>query len=521
MGLFEGECCLTTLPADKGATRASDQYSPALSAAEEEILRLKTMLLSARDDRVRDVQIHLAELIQLQQLKQKAEQDQLASQREKQQLEERLRHLEPLSIALANEVQRLTQDGDARTNELVQLEAAQKDVEQGLAKLSEDIQKLAHENNLVREERTRLEREAAEHLARQYEVRELTVQLQQERDRGLQSEERAQRTEKHLGDVRARLAKREQEMSQELAARDLLAQELALARRNFEVADHALRVLDQLHDIATRTSHIHRSPRPGLWSRTRTLSALRVIRRGIGIRSFIATERLRRELSNSPLFDAGWYLSQRPDLINQDALDHFLFHGIDEGTSPHPLIDVNWIAGSTGQNPQTALRSYLRHGRHTELRPTPLFDVNYYRKTAGLSASADALSHYLLYGHASGLSPHPLFDPVHYSSQLPRVARRDIDPFLHYTIHPFELDPHPLFSNEHYLRQHPELRALGISPLVHYLECGSREKTSPHWSFSGSAYLAQYPDVAAAELNPLLHYVLFGKAEGRHTQPAI
>ncbi|MEJ0075832.1 MAG: hypothetical protein WDO17_10350 [Alphaproteobacteria bacterium] len=399
-------------------------------------------------------------------------------------------------------------------------EAGQRAVEQALSDLSKDVQSPAHENNLVREERARLERQAAEHLARQHEVSDLKTRLQQAQDRRLRDEEQAKRTESQLEQVRARLAGREQALSQELVAQNRLAQELALARRNFEAADRAMRVADQLDDIAARTSGVEARTRARFWSRTRIVSALKRTRRSIGAGSFAATERLRRELGQSPLFNAAWYLSQRPDLSNQDPLDHFVSHGINEGISPHPLIDVDWIARSSGRDRRLALRSYLVSGRYTELRPTALFDVEYYRQTAQLDRSSDALSHYLLHGRAAGLSPHPLFDPAFYSSQLPKLARRrNIDPFLHHMLYPFEFDPHPLFSNEHYLGQHPELRTLGIAPLAHYLEYGLGEKTSPHWSFSGSGYLHRYEDVAAAGLNPLLHYALFGEAEGRRIDP--
>jgi hypothetical protein len=339
--------------------------------------------------------------------------------------------------------------------------------------------------------------------------------------RGFQDKNKdAARTEMQAHALSARLAEREKALSQEIAARERLNQELALTHRNFEIADRALRVADQFNEIAARTAPHHSTSRARVMRPKRTLSALKRTRRGFLSSSFVKLERLRRELRHSPLFNASWYLSQRPDLTDhEDPLDHFLSHGMDEGTSPHPLIDAGWMAENSGRSRQSALRSYLLSDRFAEIRPTALFDVEYYRRTARLAARSDGLSHYLTSGYSLGLVPHPLFDPAFYRSQLPRVARNNVDPFLHYVLYPFELDPHPLFSNEYYLRQHPELRQLGICPLVHYLEYGSREKTSPHWSFSGAAYLAHHRDVAASGLNPLLHYAVFGKAEGRRIDP--
>jgi len=347
----------------------------------------------------------------------------------------------------------------------------------------------------------------------------LAQNLAQERR---EREEQAARAEEQLGRYRVWLQDRERDLSQELVARGKLNQELGLVRRNAESAERTLRVADQLEGIAARTSPIG-APRTRLPAPKQIVSTLQRVRKGAGAATrFMAAERLRLELRASVLFDEAWYLSQRPDLqtAKHDPLNHFVLYGIDEGTSPHPFIDVDWIARSTGESHKSALRNYLLHGRRADLRPTPLFDVQHYRKIAGLSASDDALSHYLLHGRAAGLSPHPLFDRAYYSAQMPRLGRLNIDPFLHYVLYPFELDPHPLFSTQHYLSQHPELQKQGVNPLLHYLEYGFLEKTSPHWRFSGSAYLERHPDVAATELNPLLHYVIFGKVEGRKIDPA-
>jgi len=314
--------------------------------------------------------------------------------------------------------------------------------------------------------------------------------------------------------LRSQIARRDRELSLHLVARDQLAQELALARWSVELADKTVRIMNQLAGIAAHTSpgSAPTLQRRGTGGVRSTLRRLRqTTRTGV---SLFAIERLRRKLHHSPLFDVAWYVSQRPDLTPEsDPLDHFLFFGMNEGTSPNPLIHVDWLVSSTGQAREVVLRTYLLHGCHGESRPTALFDSDYYRRIAGLEASADALSHYLRFGRAAGLSPHPLFDPDFYRSQLPKLATWKTDPFLHYVLFPFELDPHPLFSNEYYLRQHPELRTLGVSPLVHYLEYGFREKTSPHPSFSGPAYLDRYKEVAKAGLNPLLHYVMSGRRE--------
>jgi len=333
-------------------------------------------------------------------------------------------------------------------------------------------------------------------------------------------EQQVNRAEAQVAQLRARLAERDRDLSGALASGHRAAQELAVARRNFELANRTLRVMFQLGEIATCTSPVGApsstaSPRRGI---SAALNRIRHVAKGRT--SFFAVERLRRAVEKSGVFDAAWYRHQRPDLPDkQDLLDHFIFYGIEEGTSPNPLIDVDWIAKSVGKSRDLALRMYLLHGRHTDLGATPLFDVTYYRASAGLGTGTDALSHYLRRGYSAGLSPHSLFDRAFYSSQLPKFEHRTFDAFVHYVHCPFELDPHPLFSTEYYLSQHPELPTLGICPLLHYLEYGCHEKTNPHASFSGRAYLDRYNDVAARGLNPLLHYVTFGKSEGRQIDP--
>ena len=324
---------------------------------------------------------------------------------------------------------------------------------------------------------------------------------------------RAEQANQTLEQQHARLQARE------LAIRNELTREVALVRAKFQKADRIIRIMDQLDEIARRTLPISRSGK-GLSPLSRAAVAINRARRGKRTgASFVASELLRHELRKSPLFNVSWYRSQRSDLRTTtfDLVDHFVLYGIEEGTSPHPLIDVDWIARSAGLARRSALQHYLLRGRRAVVRPTALFDVLQYRKIARLNASADALTHYLWRGRALGLSPHPLFDPVFYSRQLPNIALWNIDPFVHYVLFPFELDPHPFFSTGYYLSQHPELRARNISPLQHYLEYGTVEKTSPHPNFSGPAYLDSYPDVAAAVVNPLLHYIVFGRAEGRRT----
>ena len=451
-----------------------------VSDRNDEMQQLKIALLHARDDQVRDIRAHITQLAGLQSTLSDTEQARQAAQQENLHLQDKAARLQAELNTAGEALAELTEDSLAKKREISKL----------ITRLQETQRHLESAFTSLAEQRQR-------------------------------SEQQVSRSEDQLAGLRARLTDSDRDLSRELAVRDRLAQDLAVARRNYELVGRTLRVVTQLGEIAARTSPVT-SEGDESASRRQTRSALRLIREiAKSGTSFLSLERLRRAIGRSGLFDAAWYRSQRPDLAGeQDVLAHFILYGINEGTSPSPLIDVDWIAKSTGGGRAEALRDYLLHGRYTDCRPTPLFDVNHYRARAGLGGSADALSHYLRHGRAAGLSPHPLFDRSFYNSQLPKPAHKAVDAFLHYVLCPFELDPHPLFSTEYYLSQHPELRTAGISPLLHYVEYGFREKTSPHRRFSGPAYLSRHTDVAAAGLNPLVHYVMFGQAEGRRIDPA-
>lgn len=491
--------------------RPSEPVAPARS---DEIQQMKIALLSARNDQVRDLRAHLTRLTGLQSTLSETERAKQTAEQENRRLDSKNAHLQAELTTAEQAVAELSENRLANERQISKLTARVHDLQAELRSAEQAVAELS-ENRLANER----------------EISKLTARLQDTQKQlesalGALAEERelrkqqVSRSDAQLAQFRARLAERDRDLSRELAHGNELAQDLAVARRNFERAERALRLMMQLEEIAARTAPVSpASERPA--SQKQTAGTLRRIRRvAKGEISFLTLQRLRRAVKKSGAFDAVWYRHQRPDLTTeQDPLDHFIFHGIDEGASPNPLIDVDWISRSAGESRKAALRSYLLHGRHAELSPTALFDVRYYRAIAGLGATADALSHYLRHGRAAGLSPHPLFDPAFYVSQLPKHAGSTVDPFLHYVLCPLELDPHPLFSTEYYLGQHPELPTIGISPLVHYLEYGLRERTSPHRDFSGPAYLDRYSDVAAAGLNPLLHYVAFGKAEGRQIDP--
>jgi hypothetical protein len=92
-----------------------------------------------------------------------------------------------------------------------------------------------------------------------------------------------------------------------------------------------------------------------------------------------AEARLRAEIEASGYFNAEWYLSHYPELLNdpvvvRDPLGHFIAHGVRERRNPGPGFHTAWYLDeyedvqASGINP---LVHYLRHGRREERWPTP------------------------------------------------------------------------------------------------------------------------------------------------------
>ncbi len=90
----------------------------------------------------------------------------------------------------------------------------------------------------------------------------------------------------------------------------------------------------------------------------------------------------------SRLFNAGWYLSENPDVARSglDPLTHYLERGAWEWRNPHPLFDSQWYLGqypevaTAGRNP---LLHYLTDGVSALNDPHPLFDTRTYLRMCG------------------------------------------------------------------------------------------------------------------------------------------
>jgi hypothetical protein len=206
--------------------------------------------------------------------------------------------------------------------------------------------------------------------------------------------------------------------------------------------------------------------------------------------STLRTYKFARVIAQSGLFDAPFYLMQRPELKTAgiDPLAHFLEHGSAEGTNPHHLFDCSY---------------YMEQNR----------DV--------ARIAVNPLIHFVTHGAREGRDPHPLFDTSYYMEQNPDVARAGDNALLHFISGgAYEgRDPSPLFDVSYYLEQYPDVAKKGVNPLIHFIQVGASEGRNPHPLFDTSYYLQANPEVARARLNPLVHFIRYGALEGRNPNP--
>jgi hypothetical protein len=256
-----------------------------------------------------------------------------------------------------------------------------------------------------------------------------------------------------------------------------------------------------------------------------------------GARRFVSSLRRRkfaRLITEAGLFDASFYLVQKPELKGTgiDPLAHFLEQGSAEGTDPHPLFDTSYYLE---QNPDVVrigvnpLLHFIRHGAQEGRDPHPLFDTSYYleQNPDVARAGENSLVHFIECGAYEGRNPNPLFDVSYYLEQNPDVANLSLNPLVHFVqfgVHEGR-DPHPLFDISYYLQENPEVAMAGLNPLVHFIRYGALQGRNPNPLFDVSYYRQHSPDVEGrgfsavihfiATVNPLVHFIQYGVHEMR------
>jgi O-antigen biosynthesis protein len=186
----------------------------------------------------------------------------------------------------------------------------------------------------------------------------------------------------------------------------------------------------------------------------------------------------------SVYFDRAFYVGTQSRLEHSDIdpLVHFIESGIGALLSPHPLIDLAFIASQDPHilgTPPT-VGSLIELLEYDLAAPSPYFDPQDYRERLGSAAPAHGmLRHFLTEGLQAGHTPNPYLDPVWYAVQHADVPD---DPYM---------------------------------ALRHFIVLGDIEGRRAGPRFDGQFYLSRYEDIAAAGQPPLRHYLLNGRAEGR------
>jgi len=190
----------------------------------------------------------------------------------------------------------------------------------------------------------------------------------------------------------------------------------------------------------------------------------------------------------SSYFDPGYYASLNADAMaaGDDPLLHFLEVGLLELRSPHPLIDLRYIASVDplilGDTPD--IDSLVDLLDYDLASPSPYFDLDFYASQfAGPDGAAPPdggmLRHFLSVGAYTGRKPNPWLDPAWYLA-----ANQDVPPDL-------------------------------LTAVRHFIILGDAEGRQPGPDFDSALYRKRYTDVADSEFPPLLHYLAFGRPEGR------
>jgi hypothetical protein len=265
--------------------------------------------------------------------------------------------------------------------------------------------------------------------------------------------------------------------------------------------EHAKATVENLRSALLRTQAEHgailaslswRATRPfrsldrsiPAWIRRSAQKGLKLIwwsitfRLGTRLRQKREFDRFQNLVSESHLFNVGWYLRECPDVAaaGTPPVLHYLKLGGPEGRNPGPEFDARWYLE---QYPDVAV--------------------------AGLNP----LVHYLESGRAAGREIRPV--QVEQEDQEPEEPELRDEAEL--------LAQSPLFDRNWYYAQYRDIAAANLDPIDHYLRTGAAEGRNPGPNFDGNWYLEQYPDVVAAGNNPLVHYVEHGLAEKREIRP--
>lgn len=154
----------------------------------------------------------------------------------------------------------------------------------------------------------------------------------------------------------------------------------------------------------------------------------------------------------------------------------------------HPMVDVEYLASLCGRAPDGTLLADLFAPGFPALSPHPLVDPDHVAATTGraFASLGEFLEHYRI--GDQDLATHPLIDPEHYRRTL-GITDPAFRSTWHYLSDPDPVSPHPLVDHDHYCTA---IRArtgeTPRRPLEHYLARNGALQTSLTPWFSESSY---------------------------------
>lgn len=239
----------------------------------------------------------------------------------------------------------------------------------------------------------------------------------------------------------------------------------------------------------------------------------------------LSVDEMARIVGDSGLFDAAYYLSQWPEVMDPriDPLRHYLEEGWHTGHDPLPLFScAYYLRQDPGlvEKGQEPLSHYLLAGPHARRNPHPLFLSDHYREqlprkaVVGTSLLGDFLS------RQQAPSPHPLFDPVYYAEQSGLKDPDTALALLHYLVVGWrhELAFSPMFNAGFYKSQWPKA-VVAAEPYAHYLEFGIANKLDPHPLFDVGFYLQRRAEADLKGDDPMVDFLLEGEGAGVSPSP--
>lgn len=214
--------------------------------------------------------------------------------------------------------------------------------------------------------------------------------------------------------------------------------------------------------------------------------------------------RMIKLLASDIFFDLTFYSQEAAQSFNSrdEAIDHFLAIGEQQGLNPSPFFMWSWVRG---QIDQKSLLNYL--GEATNIPPHPILT---WVKVQSLISRPNWPADFSQWVSSSALNdivPPIFLEETHDNTNY--LFFNDVTRSNSTT--PLETK---YFSSLWYNMVYKDVSESGINPFIHYIMGGWKEGRDPSPHFSTSHYIGENIDVHDGKLNPLLHYANFGREQG-------